>query len=289
MKSSHEFVIRHVLVALDGSAHSMAALQVATELAAGARAELAGLFVEDALLLRLAQSPLAREVLYPSARHAPLDMADMEQRLRARAEQTREALSSSARRAQVRWSFRVVRGEVTAEVLAAASQADVLALGKAGWSLSLHWHLGSTALAASVGTPRAVLLVQRAPLKRQVFVIDDGAPGSRQRIVAGAQLAEAYGNKLLVLVSAGSERRFPAAVSEATALLPPAHEHLQVHFRHVSGTDAVSIAHAIGVEGGGILVLHEHMCPPELLQKLLRHLDSPILLLRQTDEAQVHH
>ncbi|MGB7837261.1 MAG: universal stress protein, partial [Terrimicrobiaceae bacterium] len=59
--------IRRILVALDASAHSRAALEAACELALGLDAELSGLFVEDINLLRLAQLPFASEISYPSA------------------------------------------------------------------------------------------------------------------------------------------------------------------------------------------------------------------------------
>ena len=82
---SSEFTVRRVLVALDASAHSLAALEMALDLAVVSKAELVGLFVEDAHLLRLAESPQARELLYPSAEQRPLTLASMEQRLRLRA------------------------------------------------------------------------------------------------------------------------------------------------------------------------------------------------------------
>ena len=49
-----EPTIRRILVALDASPHSQAALQAASELAAALKAELVGIFVEDVNLLHLA-------------------------------------------------------------------------------------------------------------------------------------------------------------------------------------------------------------------------------------------
>ena len=46
--------IRRILVALDSSPHSMAALETAVELAANLGARIIGLFVEEANLLRAA-------------------------------------------------------------------------------------------------------------------------------------------------------------------------------------------------------------------------------------------
>ena len=103
--------IRRILVALDASPHSLPLLQVAAELASRMEAELLGLFVEDIELLRLADSPYACEILYPSATQTPLSRATMELKLRTLSEIARKALAAAASRAQVQWSFRTVCGE----------------------------------------------------------------------------------------------------------------------------------------------------------------------------------
>jgi K+-sensing histidine kinase KdpD len=51
--------IRRILVALDASPDSLAALKTAADLARRMEAELMGLFVEDIELLRMADSPYA--------------------------------------------------------------------------------------------------------------------------------------------------------------------------------------------------------------------------------------
>ena len=56
------FPIRRILVALDASEASRAAIRSAVDLAARFRAELVGLFVEDVNLLRSAQLPFVRKV-----------------------------------------------------------------------------------------------------------------------------------------------------------------------------------------------------------------------------------
>ena len=57
-----ELAVKRILIALDPSRRGQSALQAAAHLAAGTGAELAGLFVEDINLLRLAGLPFAREL-----------------------------------------------------------------------------------------------------------------------------------------------------------------------------------------------------------------------------------
>ena len=155
--------IRRILVALDASPHSMAALEAAAELAAGLQAELLGVFVEDVNLLRLAGLPFAREVHAFSAIPRALDSQEIERELRAQAERARRALARAAEREQVRWTFRVVRGPVLEELLAASAQADLISLGKQGWSANMRRTMGSTAWEIlSQATCHALLIQRRA-------------------------------------------------------------------------------------------------------------------------------
>ena len=125
-----EPTIRRILVALDASPHSQAALEAASELADVLKAELVGIFVEDVNLLRLAGLPFAREVGYPSGTDRPLDSPSMERELRIQAEQARQTLAGVAVRRQIRWSFRVVRGQVATELLTRSARGRPAGLGE---------------------------------------------------------------------------------------------------------------------------------------------------------------
>ncbi|NIV32483.1 MAG: universal stress protein, partial [Anaerolineae bacterium] len=128
-KEQHALTIRRILVALDASPHSLAALEAAVDLAARFEAELAGLFVEDENLLRLADLPFVSEIGVFTATRRRVDGGEMERQIRVQGRRVREIFTVRTRRAQVTWSFRVVRGTVLSEVLSAASEADVLVLG----------------------------------------------------------------------------------------------------------------------------------------------------------------
>jgi hypothetical protein len=105
-------------------------MHVALQLALAMQAELSGVFVEDADLLRVAALPFTREVGLVSGALRPLETADVESALRRQAEQVRRSLAELAQGAQVRWSFRVARGKLAGEVLAAAGRADVVVTGE---------------------------------------------------------------------------------------------------------------------------------------------------------------
>ena len=135
-------LVRRILVAVDASHHSIAALEAAVELATRFQAELLGLYVEDINLLRLAQLPFAREVGTFSAGVRRLDVTEVERQIRVQTVRARRIFESRTGRTEVQWSFRVTRGSVTQEVVTAASDADLLvAQLAAGRPVSLRLRL----------------------------------------------------------------------------------------------------------------------------------------------------
>jgi nucleotide-binding universal stress UspA family protein len=274
-----ELAIRRILVALDASYHSLAALEAAAELAASLKAELEGLFVEDVNLLRVAGSPVAREVLYPFVAASRLDRARMERALRAQATQARQAIAAACERRRVKWSFRVVRGEVAPEVLAAALEADMLSLGKASRPLIRRAHLGSTARAAAARAPHPVLLLQRdVSLRPPVVVTYDGSPTAQQALMIATQLAQKAGGYLSVLTLAGATDEMPGLQAEISDLLHG--KRLIVRYRQLTDASVATLTHEVRSERSGVLVLSCTILQPDALQTLLDEVDCPVLLVR---------
>jgi len=271
-------------VALDASYHSLTALEAAAELAVSLEAELQGLFVEDINLLRVAGSPAAREVQYPFVAAARLDRARMERALRAQAAQARRALAVACERRQIKWSFRVVRGEVAPEVLAAAMEADLLSLGKASRPLIRRVRLGSTARAAAAQAPHSVLLLQRnVGIRLPVVVTYDGSPTARQALMMAARLAQ---NKrraqnlpiLIVLILADAPDEVQRLQAETSDLLRE--RGLMVYYRRLADASVATLTYEVRSEGSGVLVLSSTILQPDALQTLLDEVDCPVLLVR---------
>jgi nucleotide-binding universal stress UspA family protein len=273
--------IRRILVALDASSQSLAALDAAVELAARMEAELMGLFVEDINLLELAGLPFAREINYFSATHQQLDSQKMERALKVKAEQARQALAAAAERSQVRWSFRVVRGQVLSELLEAAMEADLLTLGKASQSLTKKARLGSTARAVATKAPRCVLLVQHDTHTEQpVLVIYDGSEAAQRALTTAAYLAEMNKSHLVVFALIDESITTQHLEEEITNWLRD--RRLTAHYHWLTRADLENLTHRINTEGGGFLVLggESSMLSEEVIQDLLNKIGCPILLVR---------
>jgi nucleotide-binding universal stress UspA family protein len=273
-------VIRRILVALDASPHSEAALEAAAALAARFQAELYGLFVEDVNLLRLAELPFTREVGIFSATQRELRTEEVERHLRIQAREVRRTLTVVAEREQVRWSFRVSRGAIAPELRAAAEEVDLLILGKAGRSVTRRGQLGSTARALSLEAPSLTLLLQEgACLGLPVMVVYDGSPLARKALSMGAVLAEEEGGPVTVIVADGVEE-VQRIQDEAAAQLRE--EEVKARYRTLTRSSVSRLAHMVHIEGCGLLVLpaKSDILEDEALLALLDEMEVPVLLVR---------
>ena len=281
VEQTQELVIRRILVALDTSAHSLAALEAAALLASSMHAELVGLFVEDVNLLRLAALPFANEVRWPSSSRRVLDEVRMERELRIMASQARRALVMAAEQAEAEWTFRVVRGAVSEEVLSAALEADLLTLGRASRPLTRRVRLGSTAQAAAIGAQRSVLLARKgAELDLPIVVTYDGSAVSERVLATAVQMAQSNESNLIVLIMAGDADKAPQLAEEASNLLQDRVAHAEYRYLPVNGEE--KLPEVLKQERCGLIVLggESQLLQGQKLYRLLDDLDCPVLLVR---------
>lgn len=252
-----------ILVALDESPRSTAALTAAAALAAELDAELAGLFIEDIDLQHLIGLPFAREFSLLTGAGRPLSQADMEQSWRREAETMQRLLAEAARRLRLRWTFRVARGRVTAEVNTLAQAFDLIVLGKrTGFSVM------------AVARPVASVKPHAGP----VLVLFDDREAVSRSLDMGARLARLNGAELVVLISAGNEDEFAAACSVAQAMLKQ--RGTAGRCAWLSGTNGTSLIQAARREQASCLVLanKERFLTQTGFNRMLDALECPIVL-----------
>ena len=273
--------IRRILVALDASSGSLAALEGAATLAVRLNAELLGLFVEDEDLLALAALPFAEEVEVHSAITRPLTSEGMEQRMRAQARRAAEALSLVAGGHRLRWAFRVVRGAVTREVLAAMEDADLVALGGIGRRATRSGRLGDTALEAILRGERPVLLL--APggaIREPIAVVYSDHAAAGQAIDIAARLAKRDGGSLRVILVADDAEAGARLQQEAIARLEA--YGVKGHFRKVRTGGADALFYALRLERAGTAVLTDSADAhgSEVARRLVEGQSCAVILVR---------
>lgn len=269
-----------IVVALDGSAYGLLALEAAAALAAALHAELVGLFVEDVNLLRLAELPFAQEVSYLAARPRKLDVAQMARQLEARAAQAQQQLMDAAEKKEVRWSFHVVRGLVADELLEATLATDLLVLGRVSRPRVLKPVLGSTAKTIVARTSHSILLIPLgADLDRPVLVLYDGSAAARRALALAGRLAQSSG-RLRVLIWATDDETVEQYRNEVIA--QTAEFDVDLSFRRLHQEESMQLADVVGRSAAGLFVLagSETDVPAEAIQVLLEACDVPVLVVR---------
>jgi nucleotide-binding universal stress UspA family protein len=197
-----------ILVALDASPRSLAALSTAGALAAELDAELAGLFVEDINLQRLLALPFAREFCLLSGELRPLSQAEIERTWRREAETLQRRLAEAAEHLQLRWSFQVARGRMATEVSLQAQAFDLIVLGE---------RAGVSVMAAVQTTTRVKARVpdQAGP----VLVLFESCQPAAASLDLGIRLARRIGAELVMLIHAADEAAYRSACTAAQAAL----------------------------------------------------------------------
>jgi len=181
---------RRVLLALGPGSDYRAALAEAIRLAASLEAELSTLFVEDTRLLDASRHSFARRYTPMGAGWQQFGERELTQAMRSLAEQVRRAVAEAAARDRLRWTFTVVRGDIEAEALSAAEEADLVVLGAGQDVLEAGLRPPSLARLGARARERSVLYVRhRAPSAARLTIAYDGSPGAARALAVAARLA----------------------------------------------------------------------------------------------------
>lgn len=258
--------VARIWIALDASPRSLAALTTAGALAAELGAELAGLFVEDIDLQHLTGLPFAREYCVLSGELRPFSHEEVERAWRREAQAMQRQLAEAAARLSLRWSFRVARGRLAAEMNTLAQALDLIVLGR---------HVSGGFMA--VGTARPT---RRAGLAGPVLALFEDVEASAASLDLGAALARRSGAELVLLVHAADEDAYRAACMAAQAA---------ARERGASGRctwlaelGERSLIRAVRREAAGCLVLADRarFLRQGGLERALDEIECPVVLAR---------
>lgn len=271
--------IRRILVALDASTNSREALATAVNLAETLRSEIHGIFVEDINLLRLAELPFAREIQFADNAFRQLEMDGLQRKLRSRAAILRHELEELTNERKITATFSVSRGPVERELLAAALDTDILAVGRLGHSLLNRMSLGSTARAVLARATSAVLLVKAHVESGPIVVLYDGSATGLRALRLAVDLA-AVGGDLRVLVWATDEAEAFERRQFATRLLEE--KGIAAQFQHLSGDLPQRVLQWVNRQKGNLLLLGggENHLPPDIFGELLDEAEQHILIIK---------
>lgn len=270
-----------ILVALDASPHSRAALEMAVQIAADFQAELDGLFVKDENLLRAAQLPFAAEVRSYSLSPRRLNDRRVERQLRYQAQRAEAVLQDLTEHAEVSYDFRVAEGHVTEELLAAAENTDLLAMGKTS-TRSSRRRLGTTSQRLLAEAPAPVLVLRRSVRQpRPILTYYDGSDRATSALQIAAQLASRPPERpLTVFLPPGGDAELIELRDDVYSRYGSEVPHLQV--RPLAPAEVDRFAGLARDAGPALLVLPDECSPlaGTALDRFLYETDEPLLMVR---------
>ena len=191
--------IERIVVPLDATSESHAAIDTAARLAARANAPLHGVFIEDEDLLHVAGLPFTRQTTLGAGAEA-LTREHVELHLRAAAERARRDLLAAAKRHGVRASFEIVRG-ASGSALSLASEHDFIVAGGQTRPIGQHFRLECRWISSIDVTPGPFLLVRQAGNQAGsvVMLLRNRSAASARLLEAAARVAEATDRDLTVI------------------------------------------------------------------------------------------
>ncbi len=271
-----ELALRRILVALDVSEQSRAALEAAARLAEGLNAELVGLFVEDSDLLRMAELPVTR--LVGARGTGSLDPAMLRRAFKVQAAEARAALERTAEQWQIKWSFRIAQGSSAEAVVAEAGDFDLVALGRTSRPAVRTAPLGATARRTAMAASCSVLVSRSG--KRAGCPLVALYEGGVRALPLTAQLARVFACSLIVGVLADTPERAAALEGEAATWLREAG--LRGRVERLDAAEAAAIHDLVQRRDAGLLVVDQRgpLASKLDLEGLLETQEVPVLLLR---------
>ena len=268
--SEHAGRVARVMIALGADTTGEAALEAAVQLAAALRAELAGLFIEDVNLLRVAELPFSREFGIASGLARRMDTAGMTRAFKSAAAQARGAVAKAAQSSGVQWTFEVVQGSGLAPLLSAGRPVD--------------WLVVERARVRTGGVPDPMRLKRRGRAvagrrtAQPVAVVFDGSVDAQRAALAAQKLAHELTRPLLVLLLA-------SAAMDVSTLRAAVHEVMggdraRVHCVAVREAGLAGIADAARRHHAAVLVWCESTLRDDAqrLTEVLSALTCPLVL-----------
>jgi nucleotide-binding universal stress UspA family protein len=257
-----------IAVAFASESLDLFALDAVTRLAASLHAEIAGIFVEDINLIRLAGLPVARAVSRSGAPQT-LDVAEMERQLRTQAETVRVKFASLAERAGVRWSFAISRGSLAGEIVRAAGEGDIVVVG-----LTRRAVLAET-MALGPARRRGV---EPELQRRPIAVVFTGSAASQRALRLATTLSDTLAQPLTILLVAKDESSGAALKSEAQSLIAPR----QARFQSLVDPTVAILRDATESAHAAILVIEQGaaILDPAAVELLNDALSCPSLIVR---------
>ena len=278
--------VRRILVPLDHSKHSLAALHAAVVLARHYEAELRGVFVEDTTLLKLAELPFHQEVGEYTASIREISSEGLTRGIFVQSQWIIKSFRRLVHQTDLNGDFIVLRGDVSEIINGECHECDLVVIGKSGKNILGASRLGSTARKMIQCHQIPLLLVEENnQLGAPIILLFDNSPAAKVGLETAREFLDPN-ETLIILVNKDD----PQAYAEAKAYLT---QWTTIHpitisietFRTRSIHRFIQMIDRLKI---GLFILPQHSEPinKEIIAVSLEKISLPILLIRDTNQLE---
>lgn len=272
--------VNRILVSLDNSTHSKAALEAAIELARHYNAELKGVFIEDISLLNLAKMPFCQEVGEHTATVRKITTDGVSRGIHVQSRWVIKSFRRVTNASGVNAAFVVLRGGVHQMIEQEAQSCDLIVIGKTGTNPLRGRRLGSTAKALIDKHTRPLLLIEEhTSLGYPMIVKYSPSPLGKTSLETARALLHPE-ETLVILLNEDDPHQFS---QEMAQLRQWATEHdINISFQGIKTEASYEFFRMLNGLKTGLLILPHEATDLEqsFTQRCLNEVRLPILLIR---------
>ncbi len=285
-ETTNPICVDRILVSLDSSRHSFAALHAAIELAHHYDAALKGIFVEDITLLSLAEMPFRQEVGEYSAIVREISTDGITRGIFVQSRWVIRTFRKLINQTELSGDIAILRGKVSETIDHASEECDLLILGKSGTNLILRHRLGSTTKALIRKHKRPLLLVEEGNrLGYPMIVLYDNTSLGQISLETARDLLDPA-QTLVILLSEENPEEF--AQNELRISKWAAERETKISLQAFQPRSFVRVLQKIQGLKTGMFILPQIESVPKrrLVELVLEEVSLPILLIRKEKSAQ---
>jgi nucleotide-binding universal stress UspA family protein len=272
--------LHKILVAVDTSAHSRAALEAAAIIAKITEADISGIFVQEEHWSHIGKLSAVNTVNELTGRSQLLKEEDLKQQIEMLASRLRRDLRQISRRHEIEHSWETRSGEVAKEILEAARDADLITIGRRGRSFIQKNKLGSTARQIIQKADKPILILKEGlHLGNKLTVLYNATPQSQKGLRMAMNIAEENSSELTVLVTEGAQSKDSERDKEVEKLVEDAP--IPVNVVMFQQLDVGQFLNIVNYQHSGLLIIpkNQSFLQGDSLGITIEHIHCPVLLV----------
>ncbi|MDX1642056.1 MAG: universal stress protein [Balneolaceae bacterium] len=271
-------LFQKILVAIDTSKHSQAALEAAADLARTMEANIHGLFVHDEIWHRVSRLPSVSSVNTLTGQVTTFEDDTMEDKVRLLQNRLRQKLEQVSKQHELIHSWRSVKGKVYEKILEAAEEVDLITIGLKGAS-ARRKRLGSSARRIIMEADKPVLILKEGlRLGSTITAVYDGSSESQKGIEIALNIAERNESTLTVLFVSKEPDSEDEQNNRLKNLLQDATVFVEIE--QLDQPNVIRFLNAINQQKSGLLIAPKNQALlTKSLQILLNNINCPLLLM----------